>query len=89
MMAGVDDFTDKLLKLQMELKGGERYLFLGAGGCRLCKKCTYPNEPCRRPEEAIVSAEAYGIDVMKLMRDNQLKYNNGPNTVTYIGGMLY
>lgn len=89
MMAGVEDFKDKMTQLHRELKEGNRYLMLGAGGCNLCKKCTYPDEPCRIPEDVIVSAEAYGIDVMILMRDNQLKYNNGPNTVTYIGGVLY
>ncbi|NTW71419.1 MAG: DUF2284 domain-containing protein [Eubacteriaceae bacterium] len=89
MMAGVEDFKVRMNQLHQELKGTDRYMMLGAGGCNLCKECTYPQAPCRRPEDAIVSAEAYGIDVMKLMRENHLKYNNGPNTVTYIGGILF
>lgn len=89
MMAGAEDFNSRLITLQAKLKDQQSFLILGAGSCTLCKKCTYPETPCRRPDEAIVSAEAYGIDVMKLMRDNGLNYNNGPDTVTYIGGVLY
>ena len=33
-------------------------LCLGAGGCRICKHCAYP-EPCRFPEKAMSSMEAY------------------------------
>lgn len=89
MMAGGKDFTRRLLALKKELGDGD-YLLLGAGGCNLCERCTYPEgKPCRRPEDAIVSLEAYGIDVMSLMKANGLKYNNGPNTMTLIGGVLY
>jgi predicted metal-binding protein len=90
MIEGIKDFQERLVKLNKVLKTGDTpYLILGAGGCSLCSKCTYPAEPCRRPDDMIISLEAYGIEVVKVMKDNGLKYNNGPNTMTYMGGVLY
>lgn len=90
MTEGIKDFQERLVKLNKTLKGsGTPYLILGAGGCSLCAKCTYPEQPCRRPDDMIISLEAYGIEVIKVMKDNGLKYNNGPNTMTYMGGVLY
>lgn len=90
MTAGGKDFRDRLLKMKHQMDEHEDFLVLGAGGCHLCEKCTYPEgKPCRNPEDAIISCEAYGMDVMSLMKKNDLKYNNGPNTMTLIAGVLY
>lgn len=89
MLEALADFQEKLVSLKKALKGKKDILVLGAGGCGLCPRCTYPEKPCRRPGDAVVSLEAYGIDVVKLMRENNLPYYNGPNTVTYIGGVMY
>lgn len=63
---------------------------LGAGACRLCEKCTLiDNQPCLLPDKAFPSLEACGIDVMALSKNAGLKYNNGKNTITYIGAILY
>ena len=35
-------------------------LALGAGGCSRCRTCTYPDLPCRFPNLALSSMEAYG-----------------------------
>jgi predicted metal-binding protein len=59
------------------------YLALGCACCSLCSKCTYPDNPCRFPERATVSVEACGVDVLTLSRNIGIRYNNGPNTVTY------
>ncbi len=59
-------------------------LLFGAGACKLCESCTYPNgEPCRMPEKATASMESIGINVVELCRSTGFKYNNGPDTVTY------
>ena len=89
MMEALSDFQERLLTFKKSLKDQREVLVLGAGGCSLCKKCTYPEKACVRPQDAIVSLEAYGMDVVKLMLDNNLKYNNGPKTVTFIGGLMY
>jgi predicted metal-binding protein len=90
---GIKDFQKTLagLKEAVEARFPEkRFLFLGAGGCFMCDKCTYPEgKPCRFPEKAFPSLEACGIDVMSLSKSTGLKYNNGKNTITYIGGILF
>lgn len=64
-------------------------LFLGAGGCRLCPTCAkVTDEPCRFPEKAMRSLEAYGINVSKLATLAGMKYINGANTVTYFGAVF-
>lgn len=60
-----------------------RLLPLGAGCCTNCKTCTYPDEPCRSPEKAISSMEAYGMLVNQICKDNGVTYNYGPNTIAY------
>ena len=56
---------------------------LGTGGCNTCKKCTYPDEPCRFPDRLTYSMEGFGLFVNKVCKDNGLEYNHGPNTMTY------
>lgn len=61
-----------------------RILHLGAGGCHICPVCArVDNHPCRFPEMAVSSLEAYGINVSKLAAACSMKYINGQNTVTY------
>ena len=56
---------------------------LGAGCCQVCKECSYPKNPCRFPEKAISSVEAYGILVMDLCKANGLAYYYGPEHIAY------
>jgi len=93
MMESVKDFQRRMFKLRKDVRNQDSefvFLMLGAGACMFCETCTYlQQKPCRFPEEALISIEAFGIDAMKMMKDNRMKYNNGPNTVTYIGGLFY
>lgn len=63
-------------------------LCLGAGGCRICKKCAYP-EPCRFPERAHSSMEAYGLFVTQVCRDNNIEYYYGEKTIAYTACILF
>ena len=63
-------------------------LCLGAGGCRICKQCAYP-EPCRFPEKAMSSMEAYGLFVTQVCRDSGLPYHYGERTITYTACVLF
>ena len=56
---------------------------MGAGTCTLCESCSYPDAPCRFPEESISSMEAYGLWVSKVCELSGVPYNNGPQTITY------
>lgn len=62
-------------------------LCLGAGGCRICKSCAYP-EPCRFPERACSSMEAYGLFVTQVCRDCGLPYHYGAGTISFTACVL-
>ncbi len=64
-------------------------LHLGAGGCKICSPCAKrTNEPCRFPDRALSSLEAYGVNVSELAALGGMKYINGANTVTYFGAVF-
>lgn len=69
-------------------RSGERFLMLGSGDCDLCESCAYP-EPCRYPDRASPSVEACGVNVMQMAKQIGVRYNNGPNTVTYFCVVLF
>lgn len=93
MKESIRQFNEKLLALKKHIASvddGFRFFILGAGACHLCEPCNYVNrKPCRHPEEAIVSLEACGIDVMRLLKQNGLPYYHGKGTITYVGGLFY
>ncbi len=65
-------------------------LHLSCGGCGVCERCSkLDGEPCRFPEKATPSLEAYGINVSETVRNTSLRYINGTNTVTYFGLILF
>ncbi len=77
------------ISLEFE-KTYKSYLQLTAGGCNVCPVCAkVSNEPCRFPEKAISSLEAYCMNVVTLAKICDMKYINGKNTVTYFGAFLY
>lgn len=63
-------------------------LCLGSGGCRICEKCTFPY-PCRFPEKACSSMEAYGLFVTDVCRNSGLAYHHGERTITYTACVLF
>ena len=63
-------------------------LCLGAGGCRICSQCAWP-EACRWPEKAVSSMEGYGLFVTQVCRDCGAEYHHGRRTVTYTACVLY
>lgn len=66
-------------------------LLLSAGSCNLCEEgCgALTGTPCRHPELASASVEAYCINVSALCEKTGMKYINGKDTVTYFGIILY
>jgi len=82
-------FRDLLAKIR-EVYPAEDILPLNAGCCSVCEKCAYPDkEPCRFPDQAVSSVEAYGINVIALEKSAGLPYYSGKNSVTYVGLILY
>lgn len=91
MLAAGEKMNRLMAAVRRELDGLgiRRSLLLGAGGCRVCRTCAKAEgRPCRFPEQAMSSLEAYGINVSTLAPLAGMKYMNGPNTVTYFGAVF-
>jgi predicted metal-binding protein len=93
MMAGgkvFDEVFRRVLSCMREKHRLTKVLPLGAGCCRICPKCAYlDGEPCRHPDQALSSLEAYGMDVMTLARDMNIPYRSGPKSVGFFGLILF
>jgi len=63
-------------------------LAMGAGECKVCEACTYPDNPCRFPDKMEVSMEASGLFVSKVCKDNDLEYNYGPEKIAFTSCFL-
>ena len=89
--AGVHDTVFRnLLKGIRDEYADEKLLPLLAGCCDICPTCAYlDDEPCRNPDDAVSSLEAYGINVIALQKSAGLPYYSGKNTVTYVGLILF
>lgn len=61
---------------------------MSAGACTRCKKCTYPDRPCRFPDKVFPSMEARGLLVGEVCRASGMEYNYGPQTITYTACIL-
>jgi predicted metal-binding protein len=93
MMRSADDHKKVFRSLIRRIK--RKYHFnelfpLDAGCCKICKTCAYlKGKPCRHPDEAVSSVEACGIDVIAMEKEAGIPYYNGPNTVSYVGLILF
>lgn len=61
---------------------------MGAGACTRCRRCTYPERPCRYPGRMYISMEAYGLLVNDVAVRSGLKYNYGESMMTYTSCIL-
>jgi predicted metal-binding protein len=86
-MGKARDIHNQLTR-EIHRKFGKTNPVYGAGACRICETCACP-EPCRFPGEVFSPVEAAGINVTELSRIGGLKYNNGPNTITYFSMVLF
>jgi len=91
---GMEDARVRAFEILGELSvrladSGIPHRTLGCGACSVCEKCTCPDEPCRFPEQAIVSVEACGVNVVTLASQCGINYHNGANTVTYFFALLF
>jgi predicted metal-binding protein len=82
-------FDEALSRVKAEFP--ERVILpLNAGSCNICENCTYPDgQPCRYPDRALPSIESYGINVNPMLENAGLHYNNGKNTVSYVGMIFF
>ena len=90
MMDTEDLQKTRFAELTEWLRGqGVDCLPMAAGTCRICKKCTYPDAPCRFPEKMYASMEAYGLWVSKVCEQAGRPYNHGKLTIAFVGCVLF
>lgn len=90
MTGGLLDFKERVDIFQRNLEGiVSDFLLLSNEGCGRCPECTYPAAPCRSPDLLHHSLEGYGFIVSELAAEAGIHYNNGMNTVTYFGALLF
>jgi len=66
------------------------HLILSGGGCVYCKECAYvKKEKCRHPDIAIPPIEAYGVDIFRFTKKNNIKYGSPEGEMYYFGMILY
>ena len=83
-----EHFVEFLKKLRREHKELD-VLPLGTGECMNCKPCTYPDAPCRFPELMSSPMEGYGMVISDVCKANDILYNHGRGTLTYVGCYLF
>lgn len=90
MQAGLRNFKQTVNSFQLNLNSIlPTYLLLSNEDCGRYSECTYPNAPCRFSQLLHHSLEGYGFIVKELADNAGVRYNNGPNTVTFFGALLF
>ena len=88
MQETAENHSKRIRDIALRLwKDGVKVLPLTAGTCPICEKCAFP-EPCRFPDKAVSSMEAYGLLVNQVCTDNGIAYNYGPCKMAYTGCLL-
>jgi predicted metal-binding protein len=64
-------------------------MILSNESCDRCKKCTWPDSPCRFPDQLFPSIEGYGFLVSELAKKAGIRYLHGPGSVTFFGAVFY
>jgi predicted metal-binding protein len=82
-----EKLTDRVADIFRSYDGDA--LILSTEGCASCKKCTYPNNPCRFPNRMSPATEGYGIMVIQQAKLCNIKYNNGVDTVTFFSMVFF
>ena len=83
------EFTGKVIALRdFVLQKYPNAMALATGGCRECEKCTYPHEPCRKPNIRRGSLSAFGIDVGKLCKAHGVDFEFTEGTLYFTACML-
>jgi predicted metal-binding protein len=84
------DHGKNLIRFQHRLKDRlSGFLLLGGGACKVCESCGCPDTPCRFPGKKMYSMEAMGLVVSDVCSANKLPYYYGPNTITFVGCLLF
>lgn len=90
MMEAQNAQKERFVRYYKQLRENQiEHLAMSSGGCNKCKKCTYPDAPCRYPEFAVPSMEAYGLLVTDVCNSANIPYYYGKNTITFSSCVLF
>ena len=64
-------------------------LTLSTEACALCKKCAWPDAPCRHPDKMFPCVESHGILVTDLAERHGIDFLAGSNLVTWFSLIFY
>lgn len=67
---------------------GHEVMALSTESCAVCKKCAWPDAPCRHPERMYPCVESYGILATALADRLDMSFFNG-NLVTWYSLIFY
>lgn len=62
---------------------------MGIGACQKCEKCTWPDAPCRFPEDVFPPMEACGLLVSQICKDNNVQYYYGKDGISFTSCFLF
>ena len=76
-----------MLLKQIDQQYPDAYI-LTNGGCSICSKCTYPNQPCRNPQKLRGSLSAFGINVSEICKKAGLPFAFNENAAYFVTCVL-
>ena len=85
-----DSHNDKLDRLAAAMRKSHKgVLEFSTGGCDVCKTCSYPDAPCKKPIKQRLSLSAHGVAVGTTCKKAGLDYSFKNGRVRFVGMILY
>lgn len=82
-----DKVTRQVREIFRELYGD--CLVLSNEACTICRECTYPDAPCRHPDQMLPSLEGHGIVVTNVAEKLGMTFQVDAHTVIWFSGIFY
>ncbi len=70
-------------------KGISDVLPVCSGACKYCGECTYPDAPCKFPEQMVPSVSGFGIIMEDYLQSQNISFKFEDNAFTLYGLVLY
>lgn len=67
----------------------EPFFALSSESCDLCRQCSWPKSPCRRPDQMLPCIESYGILVTESAQLCGIDFFYDSTTVTWFGMIFF
>ncbi|UAL07554.1 MAG: DUF2284 domain-containing protein [Candidatus Methanogranum gryphiswaldense] len=82
---------DMIRKMSTAMKkaGYKDVLPLSDGGCKYCGECSYPDEPCRFPDQMIPSVSGFGIIMEEYLGSQGIDFKFEDDAFTLYGLILF